>query len=311
MLVAQLACAVVLLSASQEPRKASELDVQKVSAATAAPSESEWSWSVSAVTHHFFEVDFDDGVPGNLSLGQADVRFELGRKLDEKRSLGLFWKLEQSRYDFETPAGDLFDDVFDDVYRGIFAATLVTRESEDFSWLTTVNASVAGESGAHLGDAVTFGGGLTFTFRAFSDFLFTLGGFGNTRLEDDPLVYPWFQVDWQPSERIHVGQEGSGYGIGYEWLENTRAYASFSFVERNYRLDGTITDGATTITDGVARDDEFALNVGLIWEYPHYEVELYGGAAIREITLLDDDDEIDDRITEAGPYFAVRWTWSP
>lgn len=263
-----------------------------------------WRAEATVVGHHFFAAGLDEG-PGELAIGQADVRLDLSRRLDEKRSLGFRLRHETSFFDFQDGAaiGGLVDP-FDELHLASLGATLVTRGSNDFSWLVTVYAALGYQSGAELSDGLTFGGGSTLTFRISSKLLLTVGAFGNTRLEDDPLVYPWLQLDWQPTERLHVGREGSGVGVGYSWLEHLSAYANVSFVERNYRL---ADDAPASIASGVVRDDEFALNAGLAWkpEGP-WTVELYGGVALRELSLLEDDAGVADATVDATPYAALR-----
>lgn len=265
-----------------------------------------WRAEATLVGHHFFAAGLDEG-PGELAIGQAEVRLDVSRRLDEKRSLGLRLRHETSFFDFQDGAaiGGLVDP-FDELHLASLGATLVTRASDDLSWLVTLWTALGYQSGAELSDGLTFGGGSTLSFRISSKLLLTVGAFGNTRLEDDPLVYPWLQLDWQPTERLHVGREGSGIGVGYSWLEDLSAYANVSFVERNFRLADDASLPAS-IAGGVARDDEFALNLGLAWnpEGP-WRVDLYGGLALRELSLLEEDELVADASLDATPYAALK-----
>ena len=266
-----------------------------------APVEDEtWSFGVSLIGHHFVKSDLKSAA-GQLVLSQGAVRLRLGRRIDAKRSLGLGVGFEESSYDFTAGSG-VFADPFESVSQISLGATLATRESEGLSWMATAYTAMGYESGARIGDGLTVGGGATATFRVHKAILLTVGGFANTRLEDAPLFFPWLQLDWQPTERLHIGQEGSGVGVGYSWLEDLSAYANVSFVERQFRLGP-----GGVAPRGVARDDEFALNVGIVWEAAeHLRVELFGGVAFRQLALLANDVLIDETGVEPTPYLALN-----
>lgn len=260
----------------------------------------DWSIEVSVIGHHFLVSDLKSA-PGRLALSQGAVRLQLGRQLDAKRRLGLGLGFEQSFYDFSGGSG-VFDDPFDHVSQTGFGASLVTRECEGLSWTTTAYAAMGYEPGARAQDGVTVGGGATTTIRVHRAVLLTVGGFANTRLEDGPLFFPWLQLDWQPTERLHIGEEGSGVGVGYSWFEDLSAYINLSFVERQFRLDAS-----GVAPRGVARDDEFALNTGLVWDgAEHLRVELFGGVAFRQLALLANDVLIDETGVDPTPYLAFN-----
>lgn len=271
-----------------------------------APPPEGWSTSVTTLGQHFFAADLDDG-PGELALSRAELRLALTRELDPRRRLVLHLRHETSLYDFEDGgglAGTL--DPADMLQRSTLGATLTTSESGDLRWLLLAYGSLGFEDASELEDGLTIGGGATVTFRVSSRFLLTAGVLGNTRLEDRPLVYPWFQLDWQPTERLHVGEEASGLGVGYAWIENMRAYASLSFTERNFRLSDD-----SGLSDAVLRDDEFALNGGLVWEPDSpWSLELTAGLALRTLTLLADHDELGDDHLDPAPYVALRLSYA-
>ena len=268
-------------------------------------SRSRWSSRVSVVGHHFFANELEDG-PGEVAVQQLDARLGLGRRLSDRRRLGLFARIERSIYDFDDQAsigGFRFHEL--DLVR--LSASHVTEFNPDTVWTVTGGLALGFESGAEMSEALTYGLGSTISFRLNSSFLVTLGGFGWTRLDDDPLYYPWFQLDWSPTEKLHIGSEGQGYGVGYAWYDDLSAYLNFSFVERNFRLD----HDRPGIVDGVVRDGEFALNTGLIWQAnDRLRVELYGGLALRQLTVLDDVSiGVDDTI-EPTPYVALNLGYS-
>ena len=274
-----------------------------------------WSLRGYLVGHRYFAADLDDS-PGHLSIARLGLRVGASRTVDRKRSFGVFGRFEESFYDFGDGARiSGFDGVSpaprrlvpaDDVALAGLAVSLTTRETPDLSWTLVARTNVGFEPGADVADALVYGGGATVTFRAFSDFLVTVGGFGSTRLEDDPLFFPWFQLDWEPTEKLKIGgQEGGGYGVGYKWLEDTTTYLNVSFVERQYRLRD---DGV--LPSGVLRDSEFALNTGVIYQPGRFRAELFGGFAFRRINVQNDGNTFfGDDETDIGPYLGLSLSY--
>lgn len=276
-----------------------------------APQEEGWSYRAFAFGRAYGGADFDDA-GGDLDVHRFGVAFTASRPLGGDYRLTLGTRVERSEYDF---GGSSFtggvSDPFDDLYRPSVWASLSGVYSEEVSWTGSLFTSAGVESGAGFSDAFTYGLGGTVRYEFSDTFALSLGLFGTTRLEDDFLVYPVSAIDWQISEDLHLGSEGSGVGLGLELSEKVRTYFNVAFEVRQFRLDGDdfavpTGSGPVQFADGVFRDDELSANLGVLWT-PSDElaVELTAGVALRETTLLTDGgDGIQDDVDPA-PYLGL------
>jgi hypothetical protein len=196
-------------------------------------------------------------------------------------------------------------DPFERVHQTSIGMSLITRESENFTWLASVFGRAGAESGASLSDSGVYGGGGTITFPVSDNLRITVGGFVTTRLEDDPFFFPWFQVDWEVTDKLHVGQEGTGVGIGYLFSDDVKSYANFFYNVRQYRLDDR-----GPLPGGVGRDDEYGLNAGVTWTASEsLRVDFFGGINKREITLLDNSVNVGQSELDPAPYFGIALSY--
>ena len=259
-----------------------------------------WSFDSTLGGKLFQRADLDEG---DVSLARIGVRFEALHPLGRWRDLGLELRVEQSGYDFSDSS--TIDGV-DEVWLFSLGSSLTTRMRDDWSWTLHLNASAGAEDSADWSQSLTVGGGASATLPMTKDWSLTAGGFASSRLEDDPLFYPWVQLDWQPNDQVRLGDSGDGYGLDVSWVEGISTYVNLSFVERQYRMDGYEVD-EVDFSDGAFRDSEFAVNAGAVFQWnSRLKLEFFGGAAIRELTLLDDgESEVFQDTTRPTTYFGL------
>ena len=259
-----------------------------------------WRFGASVAGMYYPGVDFDSA-SGDVTTQRYRARLSASQPLDEKRRMTYALTHEQSSYDFDGANLGGIPDPFDRVFQTTLSASFQTRESEDVSWFVNGFARMGAESGADFDDATVYGGGAVVTFPAWENFRLSVGGFVTSRLEDDAFFFPWFQIDWQVTERLSVGQEGSGVGIGYLFSDRLKSYGNLFYNVRQYRFD----DDAP-IPGGVGRDDEFGVNLGLLYTASErVRWDFFGGINLREITLIDSGGSgVQDELDPA-PYIGV------
>lgn len=161
------------------------------------------------------------------------------------------------------------------------------------------------EVGADFGDSITAGGfvaaGYDFSEEAWIDF--GVGAF--SRLEDDPLLIPYFNVRWPISDKVRLdisGLDGAVVGVVSEHLE----VALRGRVEyRDFRLD----DSRPAWRDGVVRDLRIPVGVEVAWKpVAGLTLAVEGGAAVyQEFEFLDSDgDHLSDVETEPTAFVGFR-----
>lgn len=257
---------------------------------TEASGGEKWVFRPYAVGLAFARSDFDS-LQGSVVVQRASVGISAYRPLDEEYTASVGLRVGRSHYGFAestfTTAGK---DPFDGLYRAtIWAGLSRAREEAFLNWNAGVFSTVGAESGADLGDAATFGLSGSVRMQLSDTFALTLGLVGTTRLEDSFLVFPISAIDWQISEDVHVGDEGSGFGVGVDLGDDFRTYTNLAFSVHQFRLEDEGIGTQQAFPGGVFRDDVLSANVGLVWTpTERFAAEVFAGLAWREITFLQD-----------------------
>ena len=263
-----------------------------------------WTFAATPFTVWLPDTDFADD-PGSVSTTRGGVSLAAIRPLDEKRRLTFGLGHERSAYSFDGSDFVGVEEPFDGGSITSASISLVTRESETLRWSAVVSGRVGMEDGAKFGDSATWAAGGTVTFPVLDEVLLTVGGFVTTRLEDDPFFIPWVQLEWQITERLRLGRQGSGVGLGYRLAGDVHTYSSFSFDVRQFRLDD---DGP--FPEAVVRDDELGVNLGAVWTpNPSARIEGFVGIVRRELTLLDGDAALSNQLLELAPRLGLSASW--
>lgn len=254
---------------------------------------------------HMPEADFDE-LPGGVTTNRVRATISARQPIDDKRRMIYALSHEASFYDFDGANLGGVVDPFDDVFQTSLSASFQTQETEKWSWFLNAFARVGAEAGADFDEAAVYGGGAVVTFPAWEGLSLSVGGFVTTRLEDDPFFFPWFQIDWQVTDKLRIGQEGNGVGIGYLLSERVKTYGNFFFNVRQYRLADD-----SPLPGGVGRDDMFGFNAGLLYSATdHLRWNFFGGFSFRELTLLDSTGGGVQEELDPAPYFGVAATYS-
>lgn len=253
-----------------------------------------------------FRTDLRD-TPGDVLIGRSGLRVVFSGSPAEKLLLSASIGLEGNWYDFDDPSALIpgESDPFDDLY-GLQLFVSPTWLIDD-RWSITVGgfASVAGETDAEAGDAVT-GGGFIGAGYAFSpEFRLTLGAGAATRLEDDTRLIPVISFAWQVSDTVSLESSGLSLRLTAELAPNFDFSLFGGFESREFRLD----DSRAALPEGVVRDQQAPIGAELIWRpIEKLSIGLGGGAIIyQEIEILDSDgDKLNGIDTDPVGFVSLR-----
>ena len=182
-----------------------------------------------------------------------------------------------SIYDFSRP------EPWDDIHT--FRATVLAHYAIDDKWGIIGGPSIAfsGESGADVGDAVTFAGAFGASYRV-SETLSVGAGFTiSSEIEDDARLRPLLLVNWQIDDRWSLesgytevaGGGGPGGEIRYKINEAWVVAGGVQFQEKRFRL----SDDARA-REGVGEDTSVPIYAKVTWQAcPNAALELIGGVS--------------------------------
>lgn len=194
---------------------------------------------------------------------------------------------------------------FEDLYS--VRVLLAARHRIDGPWHVSLGGigRAQGEAEASFEDSLTGGGFLAagYDFSPRSRIDFGVGVF--TRLEDDTLVIPYFNIQAQLTERVRIEAPGLGLSL-ITTINDQLEFAVKGEVElRDFRLD----DSRPAWRDGVIQDLRVPIGVELIWKPLEYlTLALEGGAVVyQEYEFRDaSGDELNDIETQPAPFVGLR-----
>lgn len=198
---------------------------------------------------------------------------------------------------------------FEDVYGGNIL--LVARQTITGPWSGIVGAigRAQGESDADFADSVTAGGfvaaGYNFSEAAWIDF----GIAFLTRLEDDALVIPYFNVRLPINDRVRFEMGGLDAAIVAKVSDSFEVALKGRVEYRDFRLD----DSRPAWSDGIVRDLRVPVGLELAWKpIAGLTLAIEGGVAVyQEYEFLDSDgDHLSDVKTEPAPYIGLRFEYT-
>lgn len=200
-------------------------------------------------------------------LWSINDRLQLGLETDAAYGHYHFRRLEKILNVGEPPLRDVFSVKI--------APSVIYSLDSKWSLVGGVNVAINGDAEADALDSLTFGG-FAGARRQWNDrFALTFGLFATTRIEDDVRVLPLVGVEWQISERWRLESRGPGGRLSYQLFEPLQIFLGMSFDSHDYRLDD-----ASTIPEGVVRDESFPISLGLEWKAsPLASVTLQAGNA--------------------------------
>jgi len=213
------------------------------------------SWA-SAQYLHQFETDIDD-TPAEMS--RDSVQLIAGHRFQMADDLFLIGNLayQGSYYDFSNgggPAQLVWNDIHQLTLTFGFGWT-----SDNWSFVAFALGRTSGEGGAHFGDTLTGGGGLSIDYR-WNEKLSTGAILGIiSQLEDSAAILPIPTVDWRFAEdwRFRFGLVGLVYpGIGPEVSYRSGDWeVAFggSYQKRRYRLE----NHSGLANDGIGQERSF------------------------------------------------------
>jgi len=267
-----------------------------------------WRWTLDLYGRYGFEADLETS--GDVTTGRTGAIVGTGGRLGERGLLRINIRTETSTYDFEG-AGALGtgpDGPLDNGYDISIRPVYIHQVNQEWGWVLSPFFRFSGEKDVSFSEAIQYGG-FAGARHVFSEqFNLTLGIGAQTRFEDSALVIPYIAFEWNPSETLSVESDGLGVTatrrLNDEWA--ARVFARWE--PRDFRL---ADDGP--IPDGVLRDEEVLVGVGLTWT-PSQRATLVlnlGATVYRELETLNDSGRtIEREEADPAPYIGARFTWA-
>ncbi len=233
-----------------------------------------------------FDADFDDAA-GDVSIFRIGAGVEVGLPAGERGRLALGVKEEFSSYDIGgAPFGGSAGDDFEPHIQSL-TARYSRPLSADWSMLVLADMTLAGEWDADLDDKITYGAGLLFNYAVSEDLTLGAGARVYTRIEDDVMVLPMFNIQWQIDERWRLAV-GRGATVAYAFDDEMHWTLDLgvTYENRRFRLDDS---HAGRLRDGVIEDERVPVTLGVTFE-PHrgLKARVFAGAVVwQELTAED------------------------
>lgn len=253
---------------------------------------------------HAFRADLDTA--GDASVSRAGATVALDLPMGDKATLSLNLTGEASWYDFSGATGIIpgATDPWNTLYSVAFDPRALFFVDEHWSWFIGGEVRAAGEGGADVGEALTFGGTAGARYAFSKKFALTFGVFGTSRLEDDALVLPLIGVEWQINDKVRFATRGTGGALTATVAEGWDLSLLAAWSSRGYRLE----DGRALLPEGVVRDTRVPVGVEIAWSPSRsVRVALSGGVvAWQEYETLDSaGNEISTENTDAAPWVGL------
>lgn len=256
--------------------------------------------------------DADVEGPGSAAIQRGGWDARAGWKTGDGQGFLVTLHTEASFYDFEDATGLVpgsgNGEPLNDVYETSLGATLCTRYTEDLGWFASGAVTLSGEDHAALGEAISVAtvGGVR--YQASDEVALQAGLAVQTLLEDRSWIIPYLGFEWRISERVRLASEGSKLRLETDLDPAWKLYGEAAYEIRQYRLNAT-----NPLPEGVMRDEEIDLSLGLDWRpKPGLVAGLETGiTAWREFELLDEDGgRASETETSPAPFAAFSLNFS-
>lgn len=226
-----------------------------------------------------------DGDRMNVGLSRAAVRAGTRFPLNAQLLLALGVEWEHSFYNFdglENALPGATDGEIDGLDSYSTSVGLNYLASKQWSYFGLASASISGDSGADIGDALRFGGlgGVRYAFSPRLAARLGIGAF--TQLEDNVIVLPVIGIEWKPDTKWDINLGLPETGVAYHATRSLDLFLRGALEFKDYRLSG---DGL--LDDAVFRDHGIGFAVGTTWapaESISFEVGL-GATFDRSISI--------------------------
>jgi hypothetical protein len=226
------------------------------------------------------EADLDSG--GTLDVQRAAIGLGMTMPLEGVGTLSFDLDYELSSYDFG--GNTAFAEEWEDVHQFAFAATVDVDLDNDWSIFGGPLIRYAGESGADLGDSLSFGGFAGLRWNPYDELTLGLGIALYEDVEDNVRVVPVIELDWQFTTDLTLRTTPTSFIDGSTEFELAwRASRDFELSggaklnsRRRFRLDD-----AGTLPDAVGQEEGRWLYVRGTWDLtPNTEVAATVGLSL-------------------------------
>ena len=199
---------------------------------------------------------------GSVAVQRGGLDATLGRA-DSDHAFALHLRNESSFYEW-AGSTDLVAGTpkpFNDLFQTSVGAQLAVQADETWTWLAGLEVTMGGEDLVDPTDSLILGGLLGVRHAVADEVDFTFGLAGESRLEDDAWVVPFFGFDWQLGQRTSLAVQGSEIRFEHGFTDDLALSLGAGYDVRQYRLNG---DGP--VPGGVFRDESIHLSAGMDWQ---------------------------------------------
>jgi len=201
---------------------------------------------------------------GSLEAQRAGFDALIGRRTEGKSAWALHLANESSFYSFGQSSTLVPSEArpFNDLFQTSAGVQLATNASDKLTWLAGLEVTMAGEDLVDPTDSLLIGGlgGMRYSINEDVDFSFGLAG--ESRLEDDAWVMPFFGMDWQIGESTRFEVQGSEMRFEQRLTDSLALNLGAVYDIRQYRLND-----ANPVPSGVFRDEEIRVTAGIDWQF--------------------------------------------
>lgn len=253
---------------------------------------------------HTFDADIRN-TPASVSITRAGLALDLSAPFADRWAWTLTVDYEASFYNFSDsstllPSGD---DPLDTVHDLTFRPGLAYVVDNNWSVFGGGIIEFAGESGADIGDAATYGGFAGARYKLSDKLSLSLGFAVQSRLENSASFFPLLGVDWQISDRVRLSSFGPGLRLTANINDDWAVFIAGTFHRREYRLDD---DGS--IPSGIIRDRRARFGAGVSYApCDMVKLELFGGVDAFQRFYFDDENghRVASEKTQSAPFIAL------
>ncbi len=187
-----------------------------------------------------FDAEMDGDGNGDFGVQRYAIQGSVVQTVFDQSRLTFHTGYELNHFSFEG-ANKLVpgtNDPFTDVHVAHLGARLLTPIDDEWGWGVLGSAQFSGESSADFSDSVTGMGAAITTYRPNEEFNWVFGLSVSTQLEDDVLVLPIIDVNWNFSDdwNLKAGMLGGTRRHGI-MMERTFASGHLLQFGIGYRTD--------------------------------------------------------------------------
>jgi len=245
-------------------------------------------FSFSAAPIYQFDAEVDGG--GTLSVARFSFGADMTGKISKDFVLGLGLTYEFDDYDFSGLTGFSASRPWDQVHRAGIAVPAIYLLADKWRLLVSPSVQFAGESGADLSDAISFGGVASVSYVPRPDLVLGVGVGAFSNIEK-VSVFPYVVVNWRIADSLRLanpfrtGPAGPAglelaYALDAHWeFAAGSAYRSFRFrLDENGPIPGGIGESALVPVFG-----------RLSYKFSRWlQIDLYGGASFVNKVRIED-----------------------